>query len=537
MVNLMQVLRSQPVEAYQRYTRGLRMPKALERHAALFLAKLSQATQAKTVEQLCRDEIAWFEQQYTNNNTRAAHMTRYRKAIARLAADMNLSDDITYAQPTEQGPVRQHLALAFMNYSSEFHQQRQAATKTKTKQQRRHRVPFRPFLLIEAAKGAIASTDYREIAAGIIAVTGRRPTEILKSGEFEIVSKYQVEFSGQLKARDRTEAYKIYSLVPTNLLLDAFTTLRRDADVRALHQLENTAVDSQRNSTLNRAIGRLFGEVLAPPVGEKFLSAKNLRAAYTNAAYHLFGLPSESIGSFAEDHLGHQSSSTAANYEDYYCIDDRGQPLAIGILRHELGQQPAEPLVDKRTTIHVDGLLKDRFDAFGSGTHKDKILQLLDIADRYEAIQRRAERAEKERDEAKQAVIEMAQRVSIRVEQSKPKQAHKPIPDDWTKAPNDELNGDRSPGSADEKIRRSIEAFQDYNAGLPQSEQWAITPTVVQKLSGSNSQRVQDYLERHAEVAKMLEQYNAGFGYHQNRGKGNPRDSVKWSVAYGEYKW
>ena len=66
---------------------------------------------------------------------------------------------------------------------------------------------------------------------------------------------------------------------------------------------------------------------------------------------------------------------------------------------------------------------------------------------------------------------------------------------------NGELNGSQIPGSADEKIRRSIEALYEYNEGRfscgeaspTHSEQWSITPTVVQKLSGSNANRVKDY--------------------------------------------
>ncbi|MEO1445150.1 MAG: protelomerase family protein [Cyanobacteria bacterium J06635_11] len=537
----MPTVKALPVERFQQYVTGLRMPKKLEAHIPLFLAKLSQAKATKTIEQLCRDEKAWFEEQYTNPNTRAAHMTRYRKAISTMVAyeRIELTDDNSYLQQTQDGIFLEHLAMKLMNYSSEFHQARQAPTQAKTKAQRRNRIAFEPWPLVEAAKIALASHDYRGIAAGIIAVTGRRPTEILKSGDFEIVSKYKVAFTGQLKARGKSEGYAIYSLVEANLLLDAFTALRRDIDVKALSKLENTKVDSQRNSTLNRAIGRIFEGILQPPVGEKFLSAKNLRAAYTNVAYHFFSTPSESISSFAEDYLGHQGASSASNYEDYYCVDSQGQPLAIGLKRNELNQPAAAPLADKRATVHIDGLLKERFDAFGSGTHKDKIAQLLDMADRYEALERRLYNAEQRLDLARKHIDLLKEKQAEQAAEvkPKPKRSHKPTPDDWTKATNAELAGDRTPGSADEKIRRSIEAFQEHNAGLPEVEQWAITPTVIQKLSGSNSTRVQDYLARHPETVEMLEQYNAGFGYHQNRGKGNPRDSVKWSATYGDYDW
>ena len=110
---------------------------------------------------------------------------------------------------------------------------------------------------------------------------------------------------------------------------------------------------------------------------------------------------------------------------------------------------------------------------------------------------------------------------------------------------NGELNGSQIPGSADEKVRRTTEALYEYNEGRyscgaaspTHREQWSITPTVVQKLSGSNANRVKEYLERHPKVEQRLKKYNQDYGYQQNRGKGHPRESVKWPVSYGKYEW
>ena len=136
---------------------------------------------------------------------------------------------------------------------------------------------------------------------------------------------------------------------------------------------------------MNCAVRQVFSdEVLPAPFGETQLSAKNLRAAYTNIAYHFFGQPETSISSFAEDHLGHQNAASAANYEDYYCVDAIGCPLSIGLLRDELEAKPKRSKARKRTTVQVDGLLKERFKAFGSGTHKEKMAQLLYAAERNE---------------------------------------------------------------------------------------------------------------------------------------------------------
>ena len=575
----MQVVKGARVEDFLPYCAGTRLSQTMQRHVAIFLAKLSGATNKRTVEYLCVEEKGWFEQQYQNDNTRAAHMTKYRRAIASMSADRPFPKAVTYEQETANGPVRQHIALKWMNYSSEFHQQRQAPTQAKSKAQRRSRVAFEPQPVIDAAVAALSSSLTWEVAAAIILLTGRRPTEILKSGDFTQVGAYQLEFSGQLKSRGQKTTYAIYCLVRSHLLIDAFTRFRRIASVRELQEAENTAVDSRLNATVNRAVRAVFPEdVLPAPLGETQLSAKNLRAAYVNIAYHLFGTPETSIGSFAEDFLGHQNAGSAASYEDYYCVDGKGQPLSIGLLKDQLQAKPKRPRAKKRTTVHVDGLLKDRFEAYGEGTHKEKMAQLLDAAERNERLERQLHSAEQRLKLAKDHIallqqkqaeplvtpkesdLNTAKAVKAAKESDRPPTkvaktvkesdtpsewlrqrleapARTPIPDDWTEMSNTELNGSQIPGSADEKIRRSIEALYEYNEGRSHPEQWSITPTVVQKLSGSNANRVKDYLERHSKVEQRLERYNRDYGYQQNRGKGHPRDSVKWPVAYGEYEW
>ncbi len=565
----MRVVKAAKVEDFLPYVSGTRLSQTMQRHVALFLAKLSTVADPATVQHLCIEEKGWFESQYRNDNTRAAHMTKYRRAIALMSADRTFPSSVLYEQDTQDGPILQHLALKWMNYSSAFHQARQAPTKTKAKAQRRQRVAFAPQPVIDAAVTALSSELTWEVAAAIILLTGRRPTEILKSAEFKQSGPYQLEFSGQLKRRDNESAtaYPIYCLVRSHRLIDAFTRFRRIASVRELQAAENTAVDSRLNAIVNRAVREVFPEdVLPSPLGESRLSAKNLRAAYTNIAYHFFSTPRTSISSFAEDYLGHQNAASAANYEDYYCVDAEGQPLAVGLLRNELEAKPQRPKARKRTTIHVDGLLKERFEAFGSGTHKEKMAQLLDAVERSERLERRLHNAQQRlkvaRDHIellrkKQAGLSNQPSSSASTPSSKrdssterpsdhlstqpcdrsQSPAHTPIPDDWTEVSNADLNGSQIPGSADEKVRRSIEALYEYNEERAFAEQWSITPTVVQKLSGSNANRVKDYLLRHADIAKRLEKYNKDYGYQQNRGKGDPRERVKWPASYGAYEW
>ena len=550
----MSVVSAARVEDFKQYCAGVRLSQTMQQQVALFLAKLSGAKDSSTVEYICEEAKAALEQQYKNDNTRAAYMTRYRKAIMAMSADRTFPDSVMYEQPTVDGAVQQHLALKWMNYSREFHQARQEKTKTKSKAQRRERVGFELDLVIKAAASALTSDSHWEVCAALILLTGRRPTEIIKTAEFTQSGPYQLTFAGQLKARENDPSYEIYCLVRSHLVIDAFTRFRRVPAVRKLQKAKNAEVDSKLNATINRAVREVFPtSILYPPIGEDHLSAKNLRAAYTNIAYHLFSQPQTSISSFAEDYLGHQSSGSAASYEDYYCVDENNQPLAVGLLRDELEKQTKRPRARKRTTVHVDGLLKERFEAFGSGTHKQKMAQLLDAADRVKQLERqlynsqqRLELAQKhisllkeKHSEVKQEQGAIAHKKQKQKRGATDSSSHTPIPDDWTEMSNAELNGSQIPGSADEKIRRSIEAFKAFNEGKQFKEQWSIVPTVIQRLSGSNHNGVKDYLKRHTEVAEALEKYNEeqGYGYHQNRGKGHPREHVKWLATYGKYEW
>ena len=197
----MKVVKAARVDDYLPYVSGTRLSQTMQRHVALFLAKLSGIDDPATVRHFCVEEKSWFEQQYRNDNTRAAYMTKYRRAIASMTADRSFPKSVLYEQETQNGPVLQHIALKWMNYSSEFHQQRQAPTQKKAKAQRRERVAFEPQPVIDAAVAALSSESTWEVAAAIILLTGRRPTEILKSAELKQAGPYQLEFTGQLKRR------------------------------------------------------------------------------------------------------------------------------------------------------------------------------------------------------------------------------------------------------------------------------------------------------------------------------------------------
>ena len=95
--------------------------------------------------------------------------------------------------------------------------------------------------------------------------------------------------------------------------------------------------------------------------------------------------------------------------------------------------------------------------------------------------------------------------------------------------------GDRRHDAFTEKLRRSSEAVQEYNAGLGDSEQFAVTGSLLRQLSKVKPGLVKQWTD---ENKAAIDAYNAGYGSRQNVGKPDPRTVIKWSeAAYGNYEW
>ena len=108
---------------------------------------------------------------------------------------------------------------------------------------------------------------------------------------------------------------------------------------------------------------------------------------------------------------------------------------------------------------------------------------------------------------------------------------------DWSNVPNDELNGDRRHDAYHEKLRRSVEAVQEYNASRDVSKQFAITGSLLRRLSNCKPRLVKQWMESNADYLKAYDAEMA-FGSRQNVGKPDPRSVIKWNEsADGKYKW
>ena len=182
----------------------------------------------------------------------------------------------------------------------------------------------------------------------------------------------------------------IYCLADTAIFIDAFSRLRRDLEVLKLVTQTNAAIDSAKNSQLNRGVKNVFGAVIPTPYGEDDLSCKNLRAAGVNVAYWLCGKDDQALGRFAQIQLLHDNPGTAANYEDFYCTDAEGKrQLRVGTRQDEL--LTSTPKSEKRSSVSVDAQLRDMIrdaEQWGEGSHTDRLERIIaraKQADRLEA--------------------------------------------------------------------------------------------------------------------------------------------------------
>ena len=507
------------------------------------LFRLVQTDDPKKVKTLCESEIEWLVSEFDKPSTRTSYVSVYRKAIRAYFVDAGIPASLTVEKQTSKGAVVNHLAESFLLAPAADYEAVKQTSKAKTATQRDNLTGFNAADALTATEKALRSDDWREVAVGLIMASQSRPSDMLQSGEFKAISQYRLEFSSRAKKRGAIATGEIFCLVDSATFVDAFSRLRREADVMEMKEWALKDVDSGKNKTINRAVNRIFGEIIPVPHGEKELSCKNLRAAGVNVAYWLHGRDNQSLGRFAELQLLHKNPGTAANYEDFYCVDDQGKRLLeIGIF--EDAPLAAKPLSEKRSSLSLDKqLLAMVGDAerWGEGSHADRLERIIARAEMADKLERQLAREceKRQRAELELKRLQNADDVSPVVE-AEPAQTEdavtaEPSGFDWRSMPNAELNGNRRHDAFTEKLRRSFEAVQEYNAGLDDSEQFAVTGSLLRQLSKVKPGLVKQWM---TESKAELDSYNAGYGTRQNVGKPDPRTVVKWSEsAYGTYEW
>jgi TolA-binding protein len=181
------------------------------------------------------------------------------------------------------GHSLKHCALIKCNISNQQYQKRNTTTRVIDRLSDGGQ-EVDPDGYLEVASRLIVSDNPHEIASGLIAVTGRRPHEILWRGSFYPVEgeEHQLMFEGQGKKRGDKPVFKIGSLLPANYVIQRLADLRRVDSLEALfkeiesefpddREAQNRSLDSRRGNSLRRVVAREFGDKFS------ILPALNLR--------------------------------------------------------------------------------------------------------------------------------------------------------------------------------------------------------------------------------------------------------------------
>ena len=541
-----QVVKPTTIETLKPYAKlGKSNGKVQGRICALLL-KLVQTDDPAKVKDLCLTEVAWLEAEYENPNTRTSYVTAYRKALSAYFAEHLPPAILLSERQTSKGLISQHCALNFLIAAPEDYAQKTEVSQAKSKAQRKNLVGFDAEAALLAIEKALKSEDWRELAAGLILAVQCRPADMLQAGKFEAVSKYRLRFTTGLKKKGKFLTGEIFCLVESAIFIDAFSRLRRMPEILEMKDWLLTEVDSGKNKATNRAVKRIFGEIIAPPHGEKELSCKNLRAAGINITYWLYGKENEDTSIIAEEQLMHGNPGTVVNYADYYVADSEGNRI-WGIAGRKDAPLESKPLSEKRSSLTLDKqLLLTIADAnqWGEGTHADRLDRIIARAKQADKLERQLADERDKRQKAERDLSRLQQATAkgedIVVEVKPAVQIDEITADessgfDWRDIPNAELKGDRRHEAYREKLRRSVEAIQDYNAGRELDEQFSITGSLLRQLTGVKPGKVKQWMD---ENKAALDAYNEGYSIRQNVGKPDPRSVIKWSeAAYGAYEW
>ena len=158
---------------------------------------------------------------------------------------------------------------------------------------------------IEQAQKDLKSYDWRARACAIALLTGRRQTEVLKTGAFsKAKGKFFTSFSGQLKS-DKP-AYLIPTLAPANEIIKAHSGLIALLPF-APAEMSEIQVEHTANVPLNRYVKKFYDEALHFHDLRKLYAAKAVQAcpAQITPRAYLAGI------------LGHAEMKTGQHYENF----------------------------------------------------------------------------------------------------------------------------------------------------------------------------------------------------------------------------
>ena len=262
-----------------------------------FVSAINSQSDESNIEALCLSELTYLRSELALTSVKRA-VTRYRNAFK------DISDS--------------HPCLNFFKLTRDEQATIKGATRTQVYTDHTNLRPIDPDELILKACELLKSESYLNVALGLMLLTGRRSTEVLKTAEMILTSDNSVIFAGQLKTKGSDNAqtlpYEIPTLTDAQIVVDALAKLRQ---LRDFSSLTNDAVHSRANKSLSEAVKRYFAGLI-PSV-----KLKDLRSAYATICHELYCPKQISQTAYFAMVLGHSKEdlTTAQSYQDFYIAE------------------------------------------------------------------------------------------------------------------------------------------------------------------------------------------------------------------------
>ena len=305
------------------------------------------AEQEPTIADLCSGEIAAWRARPTMRVMASLKvpMTDARNVLrARLA----VTEQNSWFNP--RTGQREHLALKYLNFTDDEWHAINASSEEALRERRENPgfVPD-PEAVVAKAASLLESSYWQDVALGLSVLTGRRVTEILKTGSLHPQTDWTVKFEGQLKKRNEVlSPYEIPTLFRADLVLAAWHRLRDVLDCSALTKEE---VDVRYAPEVRAVATRHFGALVPTRVGhEEHLYTHLFRCIYGQIAKLHFAPDTTPYFDYMAEIYGHywykdepdpqkkMNFSSTIHYMDYLIGTGPGQvDLRQGIKLGEPG--------------------------------------------------------------------------------------------------------------------------------------------------------------------------------------------------------
>jgi integrase len=172
--------------------------------------------------------------------------------------------------------------------------------------------------LIKDCENLLKSWDYKDVAAAIALLTGRRTIEVLKTGTFTPKGSNLIKFEGQAKTK-KSPVLIIPSLVNSKKIAAAVAHLRK------LKDFSNTSFE-QINTDTQKALERHVNKLVKPYTDDK-ATMHDLRKIYATHCVNTVmgnvaikdenGNVANNARVFLQLILGHENTATGLHYETW----------------------------------------------------------------------------------------------------------------------------------------------------------------------------------------------------------------------------